>query len=124
VSVWQRQARSPRLGPDAGAAAGLMLALRRQHHQEIATALTDRDATQRPGSPGYTPGQSSSSATTRRRSGSAGFTRSKARSGQPRATPGHSQRGLVLPRRASSLITCVSTGSRVSPRRGLPARNP
>jgi len=24
-----------------------MLALRRQHHQEIATALTDRDATQR-----------------------------------------------------------------------------
>ena len=47
VSVWQRQARSPRLGPDAGAAVGLMLALRRQHHQEIATALTDRDATER-----------------------------------------------------------------------------
>jgi hypothetical protein len=47
VSVWQRRAWSPRLGPDAGAAVGLMLALRRQHHQEIATALTDRDATGR-----------------------------------------------------------------------------
>ena len=31
----------------AGAAVGLMLAFRRQHHQEIATDLTDRDATER-----------------------------------------------------------------------------
>jgi hypothetical protein len=34
-------------GAGAGAAVGLMLAFRRQHHQEIATALTDRDATER-----------------------------------------------------------------------------
>jgi len=34
-------------GAGAGAAAGLMLAFRRQHHQEIATDLTDRDATER-----------------------------------------------------------------------------
>ena len=31
----------------AGAAVGLMLAFRRQHHQEIATDLSDRDATER-----------------------------------------------------------------------------
>jgi len=98
-----------------------MLALRRQHHQEIATALTDRDATQRRITGLYARAVERS-ATTRPRSGSAGITRSKARSGQPRATPGRSQRGLVLPRSASSLITCVSTGSRVSPRRGLSAR--
>ena len=30
-----------------GAAVGLMLAFRRQHHQEIATVLTDRNATER-----------------------------------------------------------------------------
>ena len=46
MSVWQRQARSPRPGPDAGGC-WANLALRRQHHQEIATALTDRDTTQR-----------------------------------------------------------------------------
>jgi len=34
-------------GGGAGAAVGLMLAFRRQHHQEIATLLTDQDATQR-----------------------------------------------------------------------------
>ena len=34
-------------GAGAGAAVGLMLAFRRQHHQEIATELTDRDATER-----------------------------------------------------------------------------
>jgi uncharacterized protein YjbI with pentapeptide repeats len=34
-------------GAGAGAAVGLMLAFRRQHHQEIATGLTDRDATER-----------------------------------------------------------------------------
>jgi hypothetical protein len=34
-------------GAGAGAAVGLMLAFRRQHHQEISTALTDHDATQR-----------------------------------------------------------------------------
>ena len=34
-------------GAGAGAAVGLMLAFRRQHHQEIATLLTDQDATQR-----------------------------------------------------------------------------
>ena len=34
-------------GAGAGAAVGLMLAFRRQHHQEIATVLTDRDATDR-----------------------------------------------------------------------------
>ncbi len=34
-------------GAGAGAAVGLMLAFRRQHHQEIATVLTDRDATER-----------------------------------------------------------------------------
>lgn len=34
-------------GAGAGAAVGLMLALRRQHHQEIATVWTDRDATER-----------------------------------------------------------------------------
>jgi hypothetical protein len=34
-------------GAGIGAAAGLMLAFRRQHHQEIATDLTDRDATER-----------------------------------------------------------------------------
>ena len=34
-------------GAGAGAAVGLMLAFRRQHHQEIATDLTDRDATER-----------------------------------------------------------------------------
>jgi hypothetical protein len=34
-------------GGGAGAAIGLMLAFRRQHHQEVATALTDYDATQR-----------------------------------------------------------------------------
>ena len=34
-------------GAGAGAAVGLMLAFRRQHHQEIATTLTDRDATER-----------------------------------------------------------------------------
>jgi len=35
------------VGAGIGAAAGLMLAFRRQHHQEIATDLTDRDATER-----------------------------------------------------------------------------
>jgi hypothetical protein len=35
------------VGASIGAAAGLMLAFRRQHHQEIATELTDRDATER-----------------------------------------------------------------------------
>ena len=34
-------------GAGAGAAVGLMLAFRRQHHQEVATDLTDRDATER-----------------------------------------------------------------------------
>ncbi len=34
-------------GAGAGAAVGLMLAFRRQYHQEIATDLTDRDATER-----------------------------------------------------------------------------
>src|SRR5689334_8845292 len=34
-------------GAGAGAAVGLTLAFRRQHHQEISTALTDRDATER-----------------------------------------------------------------------------
>jgi hypothetical protein len=34
-------------GAGAGAAVGLMLAFRRQHHQEIATILTDLDATER-----------------------------------------------------------------------------
>ena len=34
-------------GAGAGAAVGLMLAFRRQHHQEIATDLTDRDASER-----------------------------------------------------------------------------
>jgi hypothetical protein len=34
-------------GAGVGAAVGLMLAFRRQHHQEIATGLTDRDATER-----------------------------------------------------------------------------
>ncbi len=34
-------------GAGAGAAVGLMLAFRRQHHQEIATDLTNRDATER-----------------------------------------------------------------------------
>lgn len=34
-------------GAGAGAAAGLMLAFRRQHHQEVATDLTNRDATER-----------------------------------------------------------------------------
>lgn len=34
-------------GGGAGAAVGLMLAFRRQHHQEVATVLTDYDATQR-----------------------------------------------------------------------------
>jgi hypothetical protein len=34
-------------GAGAGAAVGLMLAFHRQHHQEVATALTDRDATER-----------------------------------------------------------------------------
>jgi hypothetical protein len=34
-------------GAGAGAAVGLMLAFRRQHHQEVATVLTDRDATER-----------------------------------------------------------------------------
>ena len=34
-------------GAGAGAAVGLMLAFRRQHHQEIATALADLDATER-----------------------------------------------------------------------------
>ena len=34
-------------GAGAGAAVGLMLAFRRQHHQEITTALTDHDATER-----------------------------------------------------------------------------
>ena len=34
-------------GAGAGAAVGLMLAFRRQHHQEISTALTDYDAAQR-----------------------------------------------------------------------------
>jgi hypothetical protein len=34
-------------GAGAGAAVGLMLAFRRQHHQEIATVLTDKDATER-----------------------------------------------------------------------------
>ena len=34
-------------GAGAGAAVGLMLAFRRQHHHEIATALADRDATER-----------------------------------------------------------------------------
>jgi hypothetical protein len=34
-------------GAGAGAAVGLMLAFRRQHHQETATVLTDCDATER-----------------------------------------------------------------------------
>ena len=34
-------------GAGAGAAVGLMLAFRRQHHQEITTAQTDHDATER-----------------------------------------------------------------------------
>ena len=34
-------------GAGAGAAVGLMLAFRRQYHQEVATELTDRDATER-----------------------------------------------------------------------------
>jgi uncharacterized protein YjbI with pentapeptide repeats len=34
-------------GAGAGAAVGLVLAFRRQHHQEIATVLTDLDATER-----------------------------------------------------------------------------
>jgi len=34
-------------GAGAGAAVGLMLAFRRQHHQEIATVLTDLDAAER-----------------------------------------------------------------------------
>ena len=34
-------------GAGAGAAVGLMLAFRRQHHQEISTVLTDHDATER-----------------------------------------------------------------------------
>jgi uncharacterized protein YjbI with pentapeptide repeats len=34
-------------GAGAGAAVGLMLAFRRQYHQEVATALTDLDATER-----------------------------------------------------------------------------
>jgi hypothetical protein len=54
-------------GAGAGAAVGLMLAFRRQHHQEIATAQTRM----RPNgaSPICTPKQSSSSAATRRLSG-------------------------------------------------------
>jgi uncharacterized protein YjbI with pentapeptide repeats len=35
------------VGAGIGAAAGLVLAFRRQHHQEVATDLTDRDATER-----------------------------------------------------------------------------
>jgi hypothetical protein len=35
------------VGAGVGAAAGLALAFRRQHHQEVATDLTDRDATER-----------------------------------------------------------------------------
>jgi hypothetical protein len=35
------------LAAGAGAAVGLMLAFRRQHHQEIETVLTDLDATER-----------------------------------------------------------------------------
>jgi uncharacterized protein YjbI with pentapeptide repeats len=35
------------VGAGIGAATGLILAFRRQHHQEIATDLTDRDATER-----------------------------------------------------------------------------
>src|SRR5690348_18233872 len=34
-------------GAGAGAAVGLMLAFRRQYHQEVATELTDRDSTER-----------------------------------------------------------------------------
>lgn len=34
-------------GAGAGAAVGLMLAFRRQYHQEVVTELTDRDATER-----------------------------------------------------------------------------
>jgi hypothetical protein len=34
-------------GAGAGAAVGFLLAFRRQHHQEIATLLTDLDATER-----------------------------------------------------------------------------
>jgi hypothetical protein len=34
-------------GAGAGAAVGLMLAFRRQHHQEISTVLSDHDATER-----------------------------------------------------------------------------
>src|SRR6266487_22757 len=34
-------------GAGAGAAVGLMLAFRRQHHQQIATRQTDHDATER-----------------------------------------------------------------------------
>src|SRR5438034_8183712 len=34
-------------GAGAGAAVGLMLAFRRQYHQEVATDLTNRDATER-----------------------------------------------------------------------------
>ena len=70
-------------GAGAGAAVGLMLAFRRQHHQEIATDLTDRDATERRITDLYTKA-SSNSATTRPRSGSAACTHSN---GSPRTTP-------------------------------------
>jgi len=98
-----------------------MLALRRQHHQETAIDLTDRDATQRRITGLYTrAAEQLGNDTAPVRLGGLYALEGPLRT--TRATPGHRQRGLVLPRSASSLITCVSTGSRVSPRRGLPAR--
>ncbi len=70
-------------GAGAGAAVGLMLAFRRQYHQEIATDLTDRDATERRITELYTKAVEQLG-NDMPRSGSAGCTRS---SGSPRTTP-------------------------------------
>ena len=94
-------------GAGAGAAVGLMLAFRRQHHQEIATVLTDHDATERRITELYTKAVEQLG-NDKAPSGSAACTHSN---GSPRTTP-HNAR----PSSTSSAPTCAC--------RSPPARPP
>ena len=85
-------------GAGAGAAVGLMLAFRRQHHQEIATVLTDLDATERRITELYTKAVEQLG-NDKAPSGSAACTPSNA---SPRTTP-HTAR----PSSTSSAPTCA-----------------
>jgi hypothetical protein len=123
-------------GAGAGAAVGLMLAFRRQHHQEVATVLTDRDATERRITELYTkaveqlgndrapvrlgglyalervrPSSTSSAPTCACRSSPPRPPRSWTRSLRPL---GSKKGRCVLPRSVFSLSICVTKGLEIS----------